>query len=126
MQLRRRAGIIDSIRCAAAGIVLLLKTQRNARIHAVATVVVLGLGVWLPLSVWQWRWIALAVALVWVAEALNTAIEVLADALVHGSDPLVGRAKDAAAGGVLVAAVHSVVVGVLVFGPHLLPLVAGK
>jgi diacylglycerol kinase (ATP) len=113
---------MQSVRCAGAGIVLLLKTQRNARIHAAATVAVLGLGALLPLSAGEWRWIALAVALVWIAEALNTSIEVLADALVQGPDPMVGRAKDAAAGGVLVAAGHAVLVGVLVFGPHLVRL----
>lgn len=122
MEARSRAGLMQSVRCAGAGIVLLLKTQRNARIHAAATVAVLGLGALLPLSAGEWRWIALAVALVWIAEALNTSIEVLADALVQGPDPMVGRAKDAAAGGVLVAAGHAVLVGVLVFGPHLVRL----
>jgi len=122
MEARSRTGLLQSARCAVAGIVLLLKTQRNARIHAAATVAVLVLGTWLPLSVGQWKWLALAIALVWIAEALNTAIEVLSDALVQGPDPAVGRAKDAAAAGVLLAAGHAVVVGVLVFGPYLVRL----
>jgi len=122
MEARTRTGFLESVRCAVYGIVLLLKTQRNARIHAAATVAVVGFGAYLPLSAGQWNWLVLAIALVWIAEALNTAIEVLSDALVQGPDPAVGRAKDAAAGGVLVAAGHAVVVGVLVFGPHLVRL----
>jgi diacylglycerol kinase (ATP) len=122
MEARTRAGFLKSVHCAVAGIVLLLRTQRNARIHAAATVAVVGLGAYFPLSAGQWNWLVLAIALVWIAEALNTAIEVLSDALVQGPDPAVGRAKDAAAGGVLVAAGHAVVVGVLVFGPHLVRL----
>jgi diacylglycerol kinase (ATP) len=61
----------------------------------------------------------LAIALVWVAEAFNSALEALADAVHPNRDPRVGRSKDLAAGAVLVAAIASAVIGALVFGPRL-------
>ena len=61
-------------------------------------------------------------AAVWAAEALNTSLEFLADATSPGLHPLVKKAKDIAAGGVLVAAVASVIVGVIIFGPRILSL----
>lgn len=66
--------------------------------------------------------IVLACAAVWTAEALNTAIEHLADATTNGFHPLVGQAKDVAAGAVLITAIAAAVVGALVFGPYLLVL----
>ena len=102
------------------GVVSLLAHEPNARLHAVATVSVIGLGAWLGLSAGEWCWIALAIALVWVAEGLNSALEVLADALHPQRDSRVGRAKDLAAGAVLVAAIASAVIGALILGPRLL------
>ena len=64
--------------------------------------------------------VTFAVTSVLAAEAFNTAIETLADALAPERDPLVGRAKDLAAAGVLLASVGAAVVGLLVFGPRLL------
>jgi diacylglycerol kinase (ATP) len=57
---------------------------------------------------------------VWVAEALNTSIEYLVDLASPEIHPLAGKAKDVAAGAVLVAAIGSAVIGGLVFGPHLM------
>ncbi|MFA5913379.1 MAG: diacylglycerol kinase family protein [Burkholderiales bacterium] len=104
------------------GLKLLLQTQHNARIHALATVLVAAAGALAGLSPAEWALIALAATGVWVAEALNTSIEFLVDLVSPGQHPLAGRAKDVAAGAVLVAAIGSVVVGGLVFGPHLLKL----
>jgi diacylglycerol kinase (ATP) len=62
---------------------------------------------------------------VWTAEALNTALELLADAASPDFHPLVAKAKDVAAGAVLLSAVGSVVIGLLILGPPLLAVVAG-
>jgi len=59
---------------------------------------------------------------VWTAEALNTALERLSNAVTREPNPLVGQAKDAAAGAVLIAAVGAAAIGALVMGPHLLSL----
>ncbi len=114
--LRERAqSFVDAGR----GIARLLADEPNARIHALASVAAVALGVWLDLTAGEWCWIALAIALVWVAEALNSALESLADAVHPERDARVGRAKDVAAGAVLVAAIAAAVIGALIFGPRL-------
>ena len=124
--MRERQGESGGIglRNALAGLAVLHWTQKNARIHAAATVAVLVTGIWFGLSAGDWIWIGLAVGLVWMAEALNTAIELLADAAVPQEHPLVGKAKDVAAGGVLLAAVTAAFIGTLVLGPPLLRIIA--
>ncbi len=114
------SGRLRSFGYAFAGIATLIVSQPNARIHAVATVVVFAGALLLGLSRIEWCVIILTVAAVWAAEAMNTALEYLADSATPEFHPLVKKAKDVAAGGVLVTALGSVIVGLLVFGPHLL------
>lgn len=104
------------------GLKVLLQTQHNARIHAVATLLVVAAGALFGISPMEWALVALAVAGVWAAEALNTAIEFLVDLASPELHPLAAKAKDVAAGAVLVAAIGSLVVAVVVFGPHVLKL----
>lgn len=99
--------------------VWLLRSEPNARIHLLATAFALIAGTTLGLSGLEWALIVVAIALVLTAEALNTAIEQLANALMPDHHPLVGGAKDLGAGAVLIAAVGAAVIGVLVLGPHL-------
>jgi len=108
-----------SFACAFRGLFSLLATQRCARIHAVATVAVIILGIITGLSRVEWCLIIFACAAVWSAEALNTAVEFLGDSVTREHHPLIGKAKDIAAGAVLVAAIAAVIVGALVFGAHL-------
>jgi diacylglycerol kinase len=115
--------LVQSFRCALRGIARLVQTQANARIHLLATVVVLGAGVGLHLAAREWLWIALACALVWSAEALNSALEVLADRVSREDDPLIRDAKDLAAAAVVFCALFALVVAGVVFVPHFL---AGK
>jgi diacylglycerol kinase (ATP) len=102
-----------------AGLRLMLTEQHNARIHLVVTAALLVLSAVLGLSRFEWCWIVAAIAMVWATEAMNTALEVLADAVAPDPHPLVGRAKDAAAGAVLVAALGAAAIGLLVLGPRL-------
>ena len=102
------------------GVGILLRTQPNAGIHALATILVIAAGVWFRISLVEWALIAFAIVCVWVAEALNTALELLVDLASPDPHPLAGQAKDVAAAAVLIAAIGSVVIGVLVFGPHIL------
>ncbi len=99
----------------------MLRSQHNAWIHAAATIVVSAAGLAARLSRLEWCLVTLAVVAVWTAEALNTAFEFLADAASPDFHPLVGKAKDVAAGAVLISAAGSLIVAVLVFGPHVLP-----
>jgi diacylglycerol kinase (ATP) len=112
-------GRIRSFRVAVSGIATMLESQHNAWIHVLATVVVCIAGLSLGLSTSEWCWIVLAIVAVWTAEALNTAFEFLADVTTPEFHPLVKQAKDVAAGAVLLSSVGSVVIGVLVLGPHL-------
>lgn len=114
------AGRIQSFRYAARGIRLMLQSQHNAWLHACASCIVAIIGGLLVLSAAEWCWIVLAVMAVWTAEALNTALEFLADVASPDFHPLVEKAKDVAAGGVLVAALGSIGIAFLVLGPHVL------
>ncbi|HEY6948681.1 MAG TPA: diacylglycerol kinase family protein [Gemmatimonadales bacterium] len=109
-----------SFRYAARGVETLLRSQHNAWIHTAASVAVVGLGFAVGLSRLEWCLVVLAMAAVWSAEAVNTACEALCDVVSPEVHPLVERAKDLAAGAVLLAAGGALVVGLLVFGPHLL------
>jgi len=104
---------------AVAGLQQMLRTQPNARIHAIATAIVLWLGWALEVNAYEWLWLVLAITLVWLTEALNTAIERLADAVTREPHPLIGQAKDVAAGAVLIAAAAAAVIGALILGPRL-------
>jgi diacylglycerol kinase len=80
--------------------------------------VVVLTGWWVGLRIADWRWITVAVALVWFAEALNTAFEYVCDVVSPGEHPAVKQAKDIAAGAVLVCAVGAAIIGCLTFWPH--------
>lgn len=110
---------LRSLRCAFAGLAYLVRTQPNARIHAVASVVVIALGALLRLGVHDWCWLVAAMTMVWSAEAINTALECLADFVTSEQCPLIGHAKDAGAASVLCAAAGASVIGLLVLGPPL-------
>jgi diacylglycerol kinase (ATP) len=113
---------IRSFRFAARGIWATLSTQHNAWIHAVATLAAVVAGVVLGISRAEWLAVVLAIMAVWTAEALNTAFEALCNVASPEFHPLVARAKDVAAGAVLISAIGAFVIGVLVFGPRLFAL----
>jgi diacylglycerol kinase (ATP) len=111
---------LRSFQHAIRGMGIMLRSQHNAWIHALATVAALVAGLVLGISRGEWLAILLSIMAVWVAEALNTAFESLCDVASPEFHPAVERAKDVAAGAVLIAAIGAVLVGLLVFGPRLL------
>jgi Diacylglycerol kinase len=113
------ARLLDSLACALKGGVHVVRSQPNARLHLLAAALACAAGLHVGLSRAEWLWISVAIALVWSAEAFNTALEELADALHPERHPGIGRAKDAAAAAVLIAALGAAVIGMLVFAPHL-------
>lgn len=119
----RFSGRIRSFRHASAGLWTMLRTQHNAWIHAFMTAAVVSAGAFFGVSAGEWCWLVLAVMSVWTAEALNTAFELLADVASPEFHPLVKEAKDVAAGAVLIAAIGSVVIGLLVLGPYVMRLI---
>ena len=96
---------IRSFKFAIAGIWTVLKSQTNARIHACATVGVVIAGFFFGISASDWCRLVLVIMAVWTAETINTALEFLADAVSRESNPLLGKAKNAATGAVLISAV---------------------
>lgn len=111
---------LDSFRFALRGVRLLLRSETHARIHLLATILVVALGATFSLSSAEWGLIVLVTGLVWTAEAFNTAIERVVDLASPERHELAEKAKDLAAGGVLLAAVTAVMVGLLLFGPRIL------
>ncbi len=93
--------------------------ERNFRIQVLAAVGTIGLGFILRLNSLEWALMSLAIGMVFVAEAFNTAIEKLADALHPELHPRIALVKDIAAGGVLLAVFTALAIGSLIFFPHL-------
>lgn len=112
------AARLKSFAYAIEGIVFMLKTQHNAWLHAIATLVVIGLGLYFGISGHEWCWLIVAMAMVWVAETLNTAVEYMCDVLSPDFHEAVKHAKDIAAGGVLIAALAAMLIGVVTFWPY--------
>ncbi|HXF86338.1 MAG TPA: diacylglycerol kinase family protein [Anaerolineales bacterium] len=96
-----------------------LKTQHNAWIHSVVATLVFVLGLWLGLDPRDWAVIVLAIAMVFTAEFINTAIEAVVDLASPVHHPLAKVGKDVGAAAVLVAALASILIGLLILGPPL-------
>ena len=107
-----------SFRWAFHGIADLLRHHHNAWIHSLAAVVVVVLGLALGVSRLEWCLLVLCIAQVLAFEALNSAVEYLADRISTEQHPLLGKAKDIAAGAVLLSAIGAAVVGLLIFVPY--------
>ena len=113
---------VQSFRYAFRGIGEMLRTEINARIHATAAIIVILVGFALGIDRIEWLAITLSIAGVCCAEGFNSAIESLCDVASPDYHPKVERAKDIAAGAVLIAAGGAATVGLLVFGRRLLAL----
>lgn len=96
-----------------------LKTQHNAWIHAIASVLVFIIGFWVSLPPRDWAVIILAMMAVWMGEFMNTAVEAVVDMTMPDKHPLAKAAKDVAAAAVLVGALGAAIVGFLILGPPL-------
>lgn len=110
---------IDSFRYAFRGIADLVCTQVHARFHLVSMLVVTAAGFYWHIAAGEWLAIVLCMALVISLEAMNTALEYLTDLVSPAYHPLAGKAKDAAAAAVLLAAIGAAIVGVIIFGPRI-------
>ncbi len=110
---------LASFRHAFRGLWYVLRTQKNAWVHAVSTTIVVLLGLWLALPGRDWAVLALTIAIVWTAEVLNTSIEAVVDLASPVHHPLAKVGKDVGAAAVLIAAGTAVIVGLLILGPPL-------
>ena len=113
------SGRLRSFRYAFAGIAYMLRTQHNAWIHLAVSFAVCLAGLRLGLSAADWRWIIVAITLVWLTEAMNTAIEHLCDVVKPEFHASVQKSKDIAAGAVLISATGAACLGAMTFWPYL-------
>ena len=109
---------VKSFAHAIRGVRITLNSQHNAWIHAMVSVIVTIIGIYFRLTSWEWCWLVVAIAIVWTAEALNTSLEFLMDAATPEYHPLVEKAKDVAAGAVLISAIGAAIIGLVILGPY--------
>lgn len=109
---------IRSFSYAFKGINHLVRLENNARIHLIASVLIIILGCITKIDKNEWLWIFLAITLVWITEALNTAIEKIIDLYTPHHDPKAGIIKDLSSGAVLIASLFSVIVSIIIFYPR--------
>jgi diacylglycerol kinase len=109
----------ESARCARAGIIATFRKGRNIRIQACAAVIAIIGGILLHISLTEWVVIVFCIGLVIGSECMNTSFEDVVDLACPHHDPLAGRAKDIAAGAVLVFSLMSLVVGLIIFIPRI-------
>jgi len=114
----------NSFQFAFSGFFYVLKTQKNAWLHLAATVVVVLFALWLQIERLEWLAILLVIGLVWMAEFMNTALEVIVDLASPEKHPLAKVGKDVGAASVLIAAILAVIIGFTVFWQPLLGKVA--
>uniref|UniRef100_UPI0040273269 diacylglycerol kinase family protein n=1 Tax=Candidatus Scatousia sp. TaxID=3085663 RepID=UPI0040273269 len=114
-------GFGNTFKNARKGMRIVLKSERNIRIHFVAAVFVLVLGFVLEFSALKISVLLLAIGLVVSAEMLNSAIEFSLDAIFHNRySKMVGMAKDISAGAVMFVTIIAVLIGGLIFIPEIL------
>ncbi len=113
----------EAFRNAYHGLRFVITTQRNARIHFLITLIVVGFSIFFNISETEWIAIVFAIGFVWAAESFNTGIEKLTDLASPGYHTLAKYAKDCAAGAVLVAAVISIIIGMIIFLPKILQII---
>ena len=102
------------------GIFNTIRTERNIKIHCAAAILVTIFGIWLQISKTEWMICFILFGLILALELVNTAVEATVDLFTEERKPLAKKAKDAAAGAVLIAAIFAAVIGILIFIPKLL------
>lgn len=113
---------LRSFRYAARGIVALIRDEHNARIHLLAAMLAVAFSLWLRISPVEWCIIVILIGAVFALEAVNSAIEALADKISPDFSPLIKKAKDIAAAAVLFMAIAAVIIAAIIFIPKLLAL----
>ena len=103
---------------AISGFAHVFKTQHAMWFHCLTAFFVVIAGIYFQISAADWRWLALCITLVWGAETINTAVEIVCDAVSLSHHPLIGKSKDVAAGAVLVANMGSIVILTLTLWPY--------
>ena len=112
--------LINSFKYACMGIKRAIKSERNMKIHVLATLIVTALGFILGLDPLEWVACIFSIVIVISSEMLNTALETIVDLVSPNINPLAKKAKDIAAGSVLVMAIGAFLVGLIIFIPKII------
>ena len=102
------------------GIRILIRNEHNARIHLLATIVIITLGFLFSISVHEWIVIVLTIGIVISMEMINSAIEEICNFISPEKHESIKRIKDLAAGAVLVSAIIAFIIGVIIFVPKII------
>lgn len=116
MEMRR---LRKSFSCAIAGLIYCIKNEKNMKIHILATIIAVIVALVVKLNYTEWGLLILTIFMVLVAETVNTAVEKTVDLVTTEYHPLAKTAKNLAAGAVLLAAIGSLLMAVVIFGPHI-------
>ena len=112
--------LINSFKYALQGFASSFRTERNMKIHVVATILVIILGIYLKLNLIELSIITIAIVIVISAELFNTAIETIVDMVSPQKNEKAKLAKDISAGAVLILAIGSAIVGFIIFLPKII------
>ncbi|ODG91396.1 MULTISPECIES: diacylglycerol kinase family protein [Bacillaceae] len=115
---KKRAPLFNSFGFAFSGIFKVIKDERNIKIHLFAALISIGLAFYLHISRIDWLILLLIITIVISLELVNSSIEAVVDLASPNKHPLAKKAKDVAAGAVLVAAIVSIIIGALLFFPY--------
>lgn len=101
------------------GLKILLKEEHNSRIHLVGAIIAMGLSFFFKISTFEWIAVIFSIGFVFAMELLNSALENLADFATTEKNEMIKKAKDLAAGGVLIAAITAGSIGCIIFAPKI-------
>ena len=110
---------IPAFKNAFSGLWHVIRTQKNAWIHIIATITAVFLGFWLGINKTEWALVVFSIAIVWSAEVFNTSLETIFDILIAEPHPLVKIGKDVGAAAVLISSTAALIIGILIFLPKI-------
>lgn len=110
---------VRSFKHAFSGLAYVLRTQKNAWIHTLATISVVLIAIWLQTTPTDFAILIITIGTVWTAEFINTSLEAVVDLASPEKHPLAKVGKDVGAAAVLIAAISSIIIGLIILGPAL-------
>lgn len=117
-----RQSFKNSLKNAFKGFLRTAREERNLQIHLLATVLVLGAALFFQVKIWEWIVLLLVCGSIIILELMNTIFEKVVDFMSPKMSGYVKTVKDMMAATVLIAAIGSIIIGILIFGPYLLKL----
>lgn len=118
----KKGSLVNSFKYAIEGIIANLKTERNLKIHFLASILVIILGFILKINLYEWIACIILFGLIIALELMNTAFEKLVDLCMPEINPKAKFIKDTAAASVFIATIMSVIIGIIIFLPKIINL----